>query len=154
MMAIGVLIMGCVAVLMIPARYRFVAWLVVILVVVTPWRTVQDHAHWNRVRWVPFVSPPVRVHDILGNVMLYVPFGLFYGAGRHGRPALRSGLAQAFIFSTSTELTQLFSHSRFPSAQDILMNVAGTAAGMSLLQLKEGSCGITPLLRSLRVRLR
>jgi glycopeptide antibiotics resistance protein len=148
-MAIGLLLIGCFAVWLVPAKYRLVAWLVVILVVVTPWRTHQDHAHWNRVRWVPFISPPVRVGDILGNIMLYVPFGLFYGAGRHGRPALRSGIAQALIVSTSTELTQLFSHSRFPSAQDILMNVAGAAAGMTLTR----RAGITLLLRSPRVRL-
>ena len=131
-MSIGLLIMGCVAVWLMPARYRFVVWLLVILVVVTPWGTLQDHAHWNRVRWVPFVSPPVRVGDILGNIMLYVPFGLFYDGGRHGRPALRSGIAQALLVSTSTELTQLFSHSRFPSVQDILMNVAGAVAGIIL----------------------
>jgi glycopeptide antibiotics resistance protein len=131
-MAIGLLIMACVAVWLVPDRYRFVVWLIVILVAVTPWRTLQDHAHWNRVRWVPFVSPPVRAGDILGNIMLYVPFGFFYGRGRHGRPALRSGMAQALLVSTSTELTQLFSHNRFPSVQDILMNVAGAVAGIIL----------------------
>lgn len=132
MMAIGLLLVGGVAVWLVPARYRFGVWLVIILVVVTPWRTFQDHAHWNRVRWVPFVSPPVRIGDILGNIMLYVPFGLFYKRERHGHPALRSGITHAFLFSTGTELTQLFSHNRFPSAQDVLMNIAGAVAAMTL----------------------
>lgn len=131
-MTIGLLMVSFVAVWLVPARYRFAIWLIVILAVVTPWRTLQDHAHWNRVRWVPFVSPPVRVRDILGNIMLYVPFGLFHDGGRHGRSALRSGIAHALLVSTGTELTQLFSHSRFPSMQDILMNIAGTVAGMTL----------------------
>jgi hypothetical protein len=100
MTTIGLLLVGGVAVWLVPARYRFGVWLVLILVAVTPWRTFQDHAHWNRVRWMPFVSPPVRIGDIVGNIMLYVPFGLFYRGGRHGRPALRSGITHAFLLST------------------------------------------------------
>jgi len=127
-MTIGILIIGCVAIWIMPARYRLAVWIVVILAVVTPWRTFQDHADWTRVRWVPFVSPPIRVRDIVGNVALYVPFGMFC-ARRFGPDGLVSSIFCALLLSFGTETTQLFSHNRFPSFQDLLLNVIGSATG-------------------------
>ena len=102
-----------------------------IVVVVVPWWSFQNHSHWARIRWMPFISPPVRPGDIMGNVLLYVPFGYFaYSNSRHrGRLA---GVGGAALLSCMTEFTQVFSHGRFPSVQDVLMNVVGGAIGVAL----------------------
>lgn len=76
--------------------------------------------------------------DIFGNMLLYVPFGLFYANWRRQPAVWRSGLAYAALLSSATEFTQVFSHGRFPSLQDILMNVVGAAIGIGLSQRPDG----------------
>ena len=66
-------------------RLLFSLWTAVIILLVVPWASAQDHAHWTRVAWVPFVSPPVKAGDVVRNVLLYVPWG--YLLTRHVRPA-------------------------------------------------------------------
>jgi hypothetical protein len=48
-------------------RYRllFLIWTVVVLAVVVPWSSFQMHSHWQDVGWVPFVSPPIRLRDVV-----------------------------------------------------------------------------------------
>ena len=111
-------------------RLLFSLWTAVIILLVVPWASVQDHAHWTRVAWVPFVSPPVKAGDVIRNVLLYVPWG--YLLARHVRPAGISAwrvAGFAFIVSLATEATQLMSHGRFPSATDVACNVAGAWGG-------------------------
>ena len=48
-----------------------------ILLLVVPWLGVHSHPHWERVRWIPFISPPIRPIDLLLNVAHYVPWGWF-----------------------------------------------------------------------------
>jgi glycopeptide antibiotics resistance protein len=103
----------------------------VIVAIVVPWRSLQTHPHWLRIRWVPFVSAPVGLGDIIGNVLLYVPFGYFAGS-YFGRRGWLMGLVGATVLSCTTEFTQIWSHGRFPSLQDVLMNVSGAAVGMAL----------------------
>jgi hypothetical protein len=138
-MTLGLLIIGSVIVWLLPARFRLAAWMIVIMAAVVPWRAPQDHPHWNRARWVPFVSPPVRARDIAGNFALYVPFGFLYARGRPMPAVFLRGLAYAVLLSTGTEFTQLFSHQRFPSVQDVLMNVLGAAGGMAIVRVSEGT---------------
>jgi glycopeptide antibiotics resistance protein len=112
------------------ARWRFWAWTALILVVVLPWANFQNHTHWQRVAWIPFVSPPVKVRDVIVNVLLYVPWGYLYI--RHMPEGLkRPWLALVFAASLSvaSEGAQLFSHGRFPSATDAACNVLGAFAG-------------------------
>ena len=84
-------------------------------------------------QWIPFVTPPVTVVDILVNVALYLPFGywLTRWAGRR-----RAGLAvaSAGVLSLATEWTQLYSHSRFPSLTDVTCNIIGSLLGVWLAQ--------------------
>ena len=100
-----------------------------IVALVVPWRSLQNHPHWVRIRWVPFVSAPVSLGDIIGNVLLYVPFGYFAGSHFRRRGWLMA-LVGATVLSCTTEFTQVWSHGRFPSVQDVLMNVLGAASGM------------------------
>ena len=127
-----VLVTGFLAVCVMPARFRLVIWTLIIVAGVTPWRSFQDHAHWENIRWLPFVSPPVRVVDIVGNVLLYVPFGYFVVANHPAAQRWRQGVLLAVLLSCATEYSQIWSHGRIPSVQDVLMNVLGAAVGIQL----------------------
>jgi len=89
-----------------------------------------------RIRWVPFVSPPVRSADMIGNVFLYVPFGYFAYLYFRDRAWMR-GIGAAALLSSVTEFTQVFGHGRFPSVQDVLMNVLGAAVGIGISRMRK-----------------
>jgi glycopeptide antibiotics resistance protein len=114
-------------------RFRLFAWILLICVAVVPWTDLQNHSHWARVQWIPFVTPPIKLVDIVINVALYVPFGYWFvrWAGRR-----RAGLAviSAGVLSLVTEWTQLYSHSRFPSLTDVTCNVIGALIGVWFAQ--------------------
>ena len=108
-------------------RWRGLGFAVaLILLADVPWTTIQWHPHWDRVGWIPFVSPPVRAVDIAVNVALFVPFGFY--AGRANAPLAASMIA-ATLLSFACELLQVYSHGRFPSATDLTCNVIGAAIG-------------------------
>jgi uncharacterized protein (TIGR03790 family) len=99
-----------------------------------PWGDFQGHTHWHNVGWIPFVSPPVRPGDIALNLLLFLPLGVF--AARRVRapaPALAQSALIAFVVSVIGEWTQLYSHTRFPSATDVACNVAGALFGTVLV---------------------
>jgi glycopeptide antibiotics resistance protein len=96
---------------------------------VIPWTDFQDHTHWSRVQWCPFVSPPIRVIDVLVNALLYVPFGYCFIAAANYRDRLWRAVAFAAVVSLGTEWSQLYSHSRFPSLTDVTCNVLGAWFG-------------------------
>src|SRR5919205_1514493 len=50
----------------------------VILAVVVPWTRFQNHAHWQSVAWVPFLSPEVSAADVAANIFLYMPWGFAF----------------------------------------------------------------------------
>jgi glycopeptide antibiotics resistance protein len=114
-------------------RSRLLLWTLLIAVCVIPWTDLQNHSHWARVQWIPFVTPPVKVVDIVVNIALYVPFGYWFVRWKGRR---RSGLAVACaaVLSLATEWTQLYSHSRFPSLTDVTCNVVGTIVGVWIAQ--------------------
>jgi len=101
--------------------------LVVVLAVV-PWGDFQSHPQWSRVGWIPFVSRPIRTSDIVANVLLFMPFGagVVLVMGRR-RPALVYATAGGALLSLTGEALQLYSHTRFPSATDVVCNTAGAA---------------------------
>jgi glycopeptide antibiotics resistance protein len=125
------LVLVLLAVRVAPPRLRLLFWIAVIVIGVVPWFSATGHAHWPRIGWVPFSSPPIRVRDIVVNAALYVPFGVFWRRPGH-RPVWRhaAGVAAgAFCLSVVTELTQVYSHGRFPSMTDVTMNTVGAWAG-------------------------
>ena len=77
---------------------------------------------------MPFVTGIVRPVDMLGNAALYFPFGFFLPLRRSRGRLLIAGVLAALL-SASLELSQVWSHWRFPSATDVTMNVAGSVAG-------------------------
>ena len=113
-----------------PPRARLLSWVAVIAIAVVPWTDFQNHTHWRRVQWIPFVTPPIKIVDIVINVLLYIPFGYFYAQQRPGRRGnIWRALVIAAALSIFTEWTQLYSHSRFPSLTDVTNNLIGTAIG-------------------------
>jgi glycopeptide antibiotics resistance protein len=104
-----------------------VLWIGVIVLAVVPWGRFQDHSHWNEVDWIPF-SEPLRVRDVVVNVLLYLPLGYWFRR-QGGRMPLWWTVAFAFGLSVATDLTQVFSHGRFPSARDVTCNTIGALCG-------------------------
>ena len=115
-----------------PRRAAIGVWLSIAAVLAAdlPWGDFHAHTHWQAVGWIPFVSPPVRLGDILQNVVLFVPLGFFAGIRWQSlRAALLKGLALAFAASFIGEWSQLYSHSRFASATDMASNLIGAGLG-------------------------
>ena len=69
------------------------------------------------------MSPPVRVRDIVLNLLLFAPLGLA-SALQLRFPVIAAALI-AFVVSLLGEWLQVYSHSRFPSATDLVCNVCG-----------------------------
>jgi glycopeptide antibiotics resistance protein len=112
------------------ARLRLALWIALIVTVVVPWGRFIDHPHWDRVQWVPFITPPVKLFDVVANAFFYVPYGYWYTQQRQGtRYALTVAMVSAFAVSLCTEATQLFSQRRFPSLTDVASNMAGAYVG-------------------------
>jgi glycopeptide antibiotics resistance protein len=114
-----------------PGRWHaaFGLWLLGIAAITVPWTDFVGHTHWQKVQWIPFVSPPVKLLDVVANVLLYIPFG--YSLLRASAPRVRGWHAAAIagVLSFAVEWSQLYSHSRFPSTQDLLCNVSGAWVG-------------------------
>ena len=98
-----------------------------------PWGDFRGHTHWMNVGWIPFVSPPVRLSDVILNVLLFLPLGVFSGLLKSSKGPLRV-VAIAAPVALLGEWTQLYSHTRFASATDLVCNVAGAIAGAALLK--------------------
>ena len=109
-------------------------WTTAILAIVVPWNGFLDHTHWGKVGWIPFISPPIKIRDIVANLLLYVPFGYLGRRSIGGRLSARSVVILAALLSFGTEATQLYSHWRFPSATDFTCNLLGTFSGIYFAQ--------------------
>ena len=112
------------------SRWPFTLWTVLIVVAVVPWVGYQNHSHWQRVGWVPFVSPEVRGRDVVVNLLMYAPWGYFFARSMPdaARRAWLVVLLSAGL-SITTEASQAYSHRRFPSATDVTCNVMGALMG-------------------------
>jgi len=108
----------------ISARVSVALSVLLLLVALPPWYGAVNHSHWQRVGWIPFASPPVRVRDILANLVLFIPLGaslsVAFRVMTPGRVA-----ATALALSVLGEWSQVYSHTRFPSATDVVCNVIG-----------------------------
>jgi glycopeptide antibiotics resistance protein len=110
------------------ARIGFGVWSALIVAATVPWDFV-GHTHWQKVQWIPFRSPPVKLFDIVGNIALYLPFGYTMVRASAGRARVWHAVGLAAVLSLTLEWSQLYSHSRFPSVQDVVCNVSGAWVG-------------------------
>jgi len=132
-LALSLILVAVLLVSLAPPRFRLALWCLVIVLGVAPWWSAEGHAHWDRVQWVPFVPPPMfSARDVVVNVALYVPFGLFAGGARPGARHAGLVVAAAVALSAATELTQVYSHGRFPAVTDVALNAAGAGLGLWL----------------------
>jgi glycopeptide antibiotics resistance protein len=126
---------------------RPLAWLVLaialIVIAVFPWGDFQGHTHWSKVGWIPFVSKPLRLPDVVANIVLFAPFGAAFGRLKRGPRALLLATVCGAALSLLGETAQLYSHTRFPSATDLVCNAAGAALGAVLVthRLRTGAGG-------------
>ena len=104
-----------------------------IVAAVFPWREFQSHSHWAKVRWIPF-SPPLGFRDIAVNVALFMPLGAAIAFQVAAPLMIRRAVLAAAALSLVAECTQIFSHSRFPSATDVAANVFGAMIGASIVR--------------------
>ena len=111
------------------ATIAFVVWSAVIIAATAPWSDFVGHTHWRKVQWVPFRSPPVKAIDVVVNVFMYLPFGYAWRRASGRRARLWHAPVLAFALSLSLEWSQLYSHLRFPSLQDVLCDVCGAWVG-------------------------
>jgi glycopeptide antibiotics resistance protein len=105
----------------------FIASLLAVLLITFPWQNIVFHSHWARVVWIPF-SAEFRPVDVFGNVLIFVPLGFTTTLMRRRQP-LAAVFLLAFVTSLTAEALQLYSHSRYPSATDVVCNVAGALLG-------------------------
>jgi hypothetical protein len=117
-------------------RLRYVGVLLSMAAVLAadlPWGDFHAHTHWRAVGWIPFVTPPVRAADILQNIALFLPLGFFAGLAARPLPrAIVKSVLLALPVSLLGEWSQLYSHSRFPSATDVSSNLIGAIFGAAL----------------------
>jgi glycopeptide antibiotics resistance protein len=117
-------------------------WLIGIVIIlgftIMPWTNYVGHSHWDLVRWLPFYDHPLVLSDVLGNVVLFVPFGLFLGRAlprSSPRRVWLLTLLTAVALSTSVEFFQVYCHNRHPSTTDIGTNLLGAVFGVMLSKL-------------------
>jgi glycopeptide antibiotics resistance protein len=99
-----------------------------------PFTDLQTHPLWTRVRWIPFESWTIK--DVVVNALLYVPVGFFFKGERRGAATV---VGFAAFLSLAAEVSQLFSHSRFPATTDVVCNVIGASAGVFIARVTERS---------------
>ncbi len=107
----------------------FGLWSAVILAATVPTKDVVGHTHWQKVQWIPFRSPPVKVFDVVANIALYLPFGYTLARASADRARRWHAVVLGGVLSLAIEWSQLYSHSRFPSVQDVLCDIVGAWGG-------------------------
>ena len=122
------------------ARRLLAVWVSVFFLLVLPWTDLQDHAHLYKVEWPPRLSSPRRVADVVGNIVLFMPFGFLVATAwpPRRRGVWPLGLCAALILSAAAEGAQLYSHSRVPSIADLASNVTGASIGLWLARRSGG----------------
>ena len=110
-------------------------WTLVIFAVTTmPWSNFKGHAHWSSVHWIPFLDfsfTVAFVADLVGNLLLFVPFGFCFVAASSPLNSRRVTkiVLSALVLSVAVELFQSFGHNRIASMTDVCTNVAGALVG-------------------------
>ena len=109
-----------------PARRLLLVWLVSALVLTlspfSPWRPTPAHF-----AWIPPAHHRLGLFDLLANVALFVPLGLFGRAAGARRSAI---LAAGVVLSLLVESAQTWIVLRQPSTLDLWANGLGTLLGI------------------------
>ncbi|WP_447983842.1 VanZ family protein [Nitrospira sp. Nam74] len=109
-----------------------------------PWNTFQRQARWSGINWAPFSSGSLYPMDMLHNVLLFFPLGVFLEIGySRNRLGLVYVLSFSALLACGLETVQLFNIARVPQIADPIMNIAGAAIGaLSSLGLRRLMSGL------------
>ena len=116
-------------------RWLLALWLCGMTGIMTfPWSDFQGHSHWARVNWAPFLGSADNLWDVLLNIAVFLPFGFLLAQGRSPSrtTALVGVLGASLVLSAAGEFYQVFCHTRFPSATDVLSSIMGAYGGWVL----------------------
>jgi VanZ family protein len=122
------------------SRVLILIILVIVYVSLYPWHFAPVHLTVNPL-WILVHSwhpPPFRyyVRDFINNVALYAPLGFaahfVFRKSRVPAFGLFGPVLLGLFLSTAMELTQLFEPVRDTSILDVMMNVAGSGAGVMM----------------------
>ena len=121
------------------ARRRFpplwLYWIPLVWIISSPWVGFTPEPQWERVHLVPFSDPADKATDVIGNILLFVPFG-YSAAGRRGaKRGILVAAAAAAAVSLFAEGSQLFSTERYPSATDVFAAIIGSSFGAAWRKL-------------------
>ncbi len=128
-----------------PGRLSTHLWFLSVLFVIygttIPFRFVGDIDHavakWSSITFHPLISPDtgqrVSIPDVVQNLLLFLPFGVFGMAslGRRRTPMVRVVLVTALgmLLAACVEVLQLFTADRTSSLADLLANTIGALGG-------------------------
>jgi VanZ family protein len=127
------------------SRLQAVLWMAFALFIVyggtIPFHFTSDRAivleNLSRITLNPLISPDtgrrVSIPDVVQNVLLFVPFGVFgvlrLRQRRSGTASVIAAAALAMVLSTTVETIQLFTVDRTSSFADICANTVGAICG-------------------------
>jgi len=112
-----------------------------------PWhfhaRELTANPIWILVHTWPSYSAAAQIKDIVINILLYTPLGLFgflsLSHARRKAVQVAAPIAIGFVLSFGIEILQLFDAGRDASALDVLTNTVGTGVGVLCGLLFESS---------------
>ncbi len=127
------------------ARVRILLWIaigVAVAAMTMPFRYFTGKPFWENIEWLPFTDPTTHWHDILANIVLFLPFGFLLALHwKQRRGIIWKVTAAGAALSFCGEFYQIFCVHRHPSITDILSNTAGTLGGAWLAMLLEAGAG-------------
>src|SRR5262249_22232297 len=130
----------------------------IVMIGVLPLHNFVGHSHWEYIKWTPNaedLKSPKKLFDIfsdiLGNTVLFFPFGyllrrLLYNRTPSFQLIFPAGLAGAL--SVSIEYYQVYCHYRFPGIIDVICNVSGSLIGARFARFRNALWDWTPIHKS------
>ena len=95
--------------------------------------TVPDkHFHEQSVQWIPFIRDDLGADDFkdwVQNLLWFIPLGWLIAVVRTPRPSIFVATVLCAALSVTIELGQIFLPTRFPSADDLILNTLGGTIG-------------------------
>jgi VanZ family protein len=93
--------------------------------------------------------PPSSYGDLVANLLLYIPFGLFGALTVRAHRSVRLSIviAAGLLLSVAVELTQFYDASRVTNMSDVYLNTTGTVIGAFAAVFWESLPGVLPTTR-------
>ncbi len=120
------------------------AWiLVVVSLTFFPFRIIL-YDWYGSANFIPFASiaqlisetvPEIAVRNILGNIVLFVPFGLLLPLLFARMQTFWSFIWRIVVISVGIEMLQVFTRARAVDVDDVILNALGAAAGFGLFSI-------------------